>query len=406
MTVLDATDLRGQFPVLADESIAYLDSAATAQTALPVIDAMDAYYREYRASIHRGVYALATRATDAYEAARATVAALVNSTPAETIFTRNATEAINLVAYSWGGANLRSGDLVVVTEMEHHSNVVSWQLACQRAGAELAYVRITDDGRLDLDHLDELLERKPKLVGVVHASNVVGTINPVAEVVARAHRAGAVTMVDGSQAVPHLPVDVKALDADFYAWTGHKLYGPTGIGVLHGKRELLDAMPPFIGGGHMIAKVGEQTSTYAETPAKFEAGTGSIAEAIGLAAACDFFTGIGADAIREHDVAIGAYALEALAGVPGIKVHGPAGMDDRVALASFEIEGVHPHDVAEIIGSRGVCVRAGHHCAQPLMRRLGSPASTRASFAIHSTPDEVDRLVDGLHRVREVFELD
>ncbi len=406
MSLLDATDLREQFPVIADGKIAYLDSAATAQTAVGVIDAMDAYYREYRASIHRGVYELATRATDAYEAARDTVAALVNSTPAETIFTRNATEAINLAAYSWGGANLTSGDLVVVTEMEHHSNIVSWQLACQRAGAELAYVRITDDGVLDLDHLDTLLARRPKLVGVVHASNVVGTINPVAEIVARAHRAGAVTMVDGSQAVPHLPVDVQALDADFYAWTGHKLYGPTGIGVLHGKRELLDAMPPFIGGGHMINKVGDQTSTYAETPAKFEAGTGSIAEAIGLAAACDFVTGIGLDAIREHDVAIGTYALEALARVPGIKVHGPAGMDDRVALASFEIEGVHPHDVAEIIGSRGVCVRAGHHCAQPLMRRLGSPASTRASFAIHSTPDEVDRLVDGLHRVREVFELD
>ena len=403
MTVAPAGALREQFPVVADGGIAYLDSAATAQTPLPVIDAMDAYYRDYRASIHRGVYDLATRATDAYEAARTTIARFVGSTEPETIFTRNATEAINLVAYSWGGANLRAGDLVVVTEMEHHSNIVSWQLAAQRAGAELAYVRVTDDGHLDLDHLDELLERGPKLVGVVHASNVLGTVNPIAEIVRRARRAGAVTMVDGSQAVPHLPVDVGALDADFYAWTGHKLYGPTGIGVLHGKRELLEAMPPFIGGGHMIAKVGEQASTYAELPAKFEAGTGSIAEAIGLAAACDFVSGVGVDAMHAHDRELSALLLEKLRSVPGVTVHGPTDPDERVALASFALDGVHPHDVAEILGSRGVCVRAGHHCAQPLMRRLGVPASSRASCALHTQPEELDRLVDALNRVREIF---
>src|SRR4051794_153723 len=399
-------DLRAEFPVIAGGELAYLDSAATSQTPLTVIDAMDAYYREYRASIHRGVYDLASRATDAYEAARVKAAALVGSSPAETIFTRNATEAINLVAYSWGGANLRQGDLIVLTEMEHHSNIVPWQLAAQRAGATIAYVGVDDEGLLRLDELDGLLERGPKLVGVVHASNVVGTVNPVAEVVQRAHRAGAVVMVDGSQAVPHLPVDVSALDADFYAWTAHKMYGPTGIGVLHGRRELLEAMPPFISGGHMIAKVGEQSSTYAEVPAKFEAGTGPVAEAIGLAAACDFLGGIGLDAVAAHDRELSAYALERLPEVPGLDVHGPRDPADRVALASFTLEGVHPHDVAEILGSQGVCVRAGHHCAQPLMRRLGITASSRASFAIHSTREEVDRLVDGLHHVRRVFRLD
>ena len=396
----------GEFPVVSSTGLAYLDSAATSQTPLVVIEAMDAYYREYRASIHRGVYDLATRATDAYEAARVKVAALVNSSPGELIFTRNATEAINLVAYSWGGANLREGDLVVVTEMEHHSNIVPWQLAAQRAGATLAYVGVDDEGLLELDELDALLERGPKLVGVVHASNVLGTINPVAEITRRAHDAGAVVMIDGSQAVPHLPVDVREIDADFYAWTGHKMYGPTGIGLLHGRRSLLEEMPPFIGGGHMIARVSEQTSSYAEPPAKFEAGTGAVAEAIGLAAACDFLTGIGMDAVWEHDQQLAAYVLERLPEVPGVTVHGPRDPAARVALASFAVEGVHPHDVAEILGSQGVCVRAGHHCAQPLMRRLGVPASSRASFAIHSTREEVDRLVDALGRVREVFQLD
>ncbi|MEA2169269.1 MAG: cysteine desulfurase / selenocysteine lyase [Solirubrobacteraceae bacterium] len=403
MSVAHGVDIRSLFPTIADGKIAYLDSAATAQTPDPVIAAMTEYYTSYRASIHRGVYDLATRATDAYEAARDTIAAFTGSTAKETIFTRNATEAINLVAYAWGGANLKRGDLVVVTEMEHHSNIVSWQLACQRAGAELAYVRVTDSGHLDSDHLDELLARGPKAVGVVHASNVLGTINPVAEIVRRARAAGAITLIDGSQAVPHLPVDVAAIDADFYAWTGHKLYGPTGIGVLHGKAEVLDAMPPFIGGGHMIAKVSEQTSTYAESPAKFEAGTGAIAEAIGLAAACDFVTMVGIDLLHEHDLEMSALLLEKLHAVEGVTVHGPVDPAERVALASFEVAGVHPHDVAEILGSRGVCVRAGHHCAQPLMRRLGSPASSRASTALHTTPDELDRLVAGIGDVQRIF---
>jgi cysteine desulfurase/selenocysteine lyase len=387
------------FPTIAG-GLAYLDSAATSQTPEPVLEAMEAYYREYRASVHRGVYDIAARATEQFEGARVKAAALTGSTPAETIFTRNATEAINLVAYSWGALALREGDLIVVTELEHHSNLVPWQLAAQRAGATLAYVGIDDEGRLLDAELDALLERAPKLVAVTHASNVTGTVNDIADITGRAHAAGARVMVDGSQAVPHMPVDVGA--ADFYAWTGHKAYGPTGIGVLHGKAELLEAMPPFLGGGHMITKVSEQTSTYMEAPAKFEAGTSNIAEAIGLGAACDFLTGIGLDAIAEHDRDITAYALDRLADVPGLAVHGPR---ERIGLVSFALDGVHPHDVAEILGSQGVCVRAGHHCAQPLMRRLGVPASSRASFAIHSTREDVDRLVDGLHRVREVFRL-
>ena len=392
-----------QFPVL-QGGLAYLDSAATSQTPLPVIEAMDEYYREYRASIHRGVYPLAARATEAFEDARVAAARLVNSSPGETIFTHNATEGMNLVAYSWGTQNVGEGDVIVLTEMEHHSNIVPWQLLAERVGARIEYVRITDEGLLDLDSLDAALALEPRVVGVVHVSNVLGVVNPVAEIVRRAHAAGAVVMVDGTQAVPHLPVDLAEIDADFYAWTAHKAYGPTGIGLLHGRRSLLEAMPPFIGGGHMISRVGEQSSTWAEVPAKFEAGTGPVAEAVGLGAAVAFLEEIGMDTVWAHDQEMASLVLDALADVPGVKVHGPAA-EHRVALASFEVEGVHPHDVAEILGSVGVCVRAGHHCTQPLMRRLGVPASSRASFAIHSTREDVDRLVEGLARVREVFRL-
>jgi cysteine desulfurase/selenocysteine lyase len=388
-----------EFPVLAREGLVYLDTAATAQTVRPAIEAMDRYYETYRASIHRGVYPLAAEATDAYETARERVAAFMGSTAGETVFTRNATEAINLVAYAWGRANVGPDDLVVVTQMEHHSNLVPWQLV----GGRLAYVPVTDDGLLDLDALDELLAQGPKLVAVGHVSNVLGTINPVAEIAARAHAAGAVVLVDGAQAAPSLPVDVSALDVDFYAWTGHKAYGPTGIGVLHGRRELLEAMPPFLGGGHMIARVGDFESTWADPPAKFEAGTMPVAEAIGLGAAVDWLAGIGMDAVREHGRDVTAYALERLSEVPGLDIHGTRDLDQRGALVSFALDGVHPHDVAEILGREGVCVRAGHHCAQPLMRRLGISASTRASFAVHATHEDVDRLLDGLHKVREVF---
>jgi cysteine desulfurase / selenocysteine lyase len=390
LTVPPATE----FPVLAREGLVYLDSAATSQTPRAVIEAMDRYYTEYRASIHRGVYPLAAEATEAYEGARERVAAFVGSSAGETVFTRNGTEAINLVART----NVAPGDRVVVTQMEHHSNIVPWQIV----GAELDWVPIDDDGLLDLDALDAALARGPKIVAVAHVSNVLGTVNPIAEITRRAHAAGALVVVDGMQAVPHMPVDLAALDADFYAWTGHKAYGPTGIGVLHGRRSLLETMPPFLGGGHMIARVDEQGSTWAEPPAKFEAGTMMVAEAIGLGAAVDFLSGIGMDAVWEHSRDVVGYAVERLREVPGLTLYGPD-VEHRGSVCAFSFDGVHPHDVAEILGREGVCVRAGHHCAQPLMRRLGVSASSRASFAVHSTREEVDRLVAGLETVREVF---
>ncbi len=400
-----------EFPVLRNRSfgghrLVYLDSSATSQTPQSVIDAMTRYYTESRASIHRGVYPLAVEATDLYEGARRRIADWLGSTPQETIFTANATAAINLVAYTWGRQNVNRGDLVVLTEMEHHSNIVPWQLLCQDREAELAYVPVLDDGQLDLGALDALLERGPKLVGVVHVSNVVGTINSVGEISRRAHDAGALVLVDGSQAVPQIPVDLRAVDADFYAWTGHKTYGPTGIGVLHGRRELFEEMPPFIGGGHMIRTVAAAESTWTDLPWKFEAGTSQIAEAIGLGAAVDWIRAIGIDRIRAHEEALVAETLERLgAEVPGLVAHGPPDASDRGALVSFSLEGAHPHDVAEILGRRGICVRAGHHCAQPLMRRLGVAATTRASFAVHNSVADVDALVDGLTEVRRVLQL-
>jgi cysteine desulfurase / selenocysteine lyase len=387
-----------EFPVLAREGLVYLDSAATSQTPRAVIEAMDRYYNEYRASIHRGVYPLAAEATDAYETAREKVAAFAGSTIGETIFTRNATEALNLVAYAWGRANVGPDDTVVVTRMEHHSNIVPWQLI----GCRLEWVDIDDDGLLDLDALDAALARGPKAVAVAHVSNVLGTVNPIADIARRAHDAGAIVVVDGAQAAPHLPLDVAALDADFYAWTGHKAYGPTGIGVLHGRRTLLEEMPPFLGGGHMIARVTEEGSTWADPPQKFEAGTMMVAEAIGLGAAVDFLSGIGMDAVWEHSRDVVGYALDRVREVPGLTLYGPE-LEHRGSVAAFSLDGIHPHDVAEILGREGVCVRAGHACAQPLMRRLGVSATTRASFAVHSTRDDVDRLIDGLGTVREVF---
>ncbi|MEO8966550.1 MAG: SufS family cysteine desulfurase [Solirubrobacteraceae bacterium] len=402
-------DVAADFPVLRREfdghSVCYLDSAATSQTPQPVIDAMTAYYTDHRASVHRGVYPLAVEATDLYEGARVRIAAWLGSTIEETIFTPNATAAINLVAYTWGRRNVGAGDLVLLTETEHHSNIVPWQLLCSEVGAELAYVPMLDDGTLDLDAYARLLKRGPKLVGVVHVSNVLGTINPVAEMAAAAHAAGAVILVDGSQAVPQLPVDLAAIDADFYAWTGHKLYGPTGIGVLHGRRELLEAMPPFIGGGHMIKTVGATESTWTDLPHKFEAGTSQIAEAIGLGAAVDWVQAIGIEEIRAHELALSQELLTRLGEVPGLTVHGPADAASRGALASFVIDGVHPHDVGEILGREAVCVRTGHHCTQPLMRRLGAQATTRASLAVFNSSADIDRLIAGLGTVARVMQL-
>jgi len=306
---------------------------------------------------------------------------------------------VNLVAYAWARANVRPDDLVVVTQMEHHSNLVPWQML----GCRLEYVPVTDDGLLDLDVLDSLLAQGPKLVAVAHVSNVLGTINPVADIVARAHAVGARVLIDGAQAVPSLPVDVAEIGADFYAWTGHKAYGPTGIGVLHGQWDTLSEMPPFLGGGHMIARVGDLESTWAEPPAKFEAGTMPVAEAIGLGAAVDWLREMGMENVREHGRDVTSYAIERLSDKPGVTIHGTFDTDARGSLVSFVVEGVHPHDVAEILGREGVCVRAGHHCAQPLMRRLGSPASTRASIAVHNTREDIDRLIDGLDTVQQVF---
>jgi cysteine desulfurase / selenocysteine lyase len=404
--------LRGvasEFPVLrrtfGGKSLVYLDSAATSQTPQPVIDSMTRYYTESRASIHRGVYPLAVEATDLYEGARRRIAQWLGSTPEETIFTANATAAINMVAYTWGRHHVRRGDLVVLTEMEHHSNIVPWQLLCQDREATLEYVPVLDDGQLDLDALDALLEREPRLVGLVHVSNVLGTVNPVAEVAKRAHAAGAVVIVDGTQAVPQIPVWLPDLDADFYAWTGHKTYGPTGIGVLHGRRELLEEMPPFIGGGHMIRTVAANESTWTDLPWKFEAGTSQIAEAIGLGAAVDWIQAIGMDQIRAHEEGLVAETLARLADVPGVSIHGPANAAERGALVSFSLEGAHPHDVGEILGREGVCIRAGHHCAQPLMRRLGVHATNRASFAVHNSPKDVERLLEALELVRRTLRL-
>jgi cysteine desulfurase/selenocysteine lyase len=394
-TALDFPILREQF---AEGPLVYLDSAATSQKPEPVLAAMDQAYRTRHASVHRGVYPLAQRSTEDFEGARARIAEWIGATPEETVFTPNATGAINLVARTY----VQPGDRVLITEMEHHSNIVSWQLA----GAEIAHVPVDERGLLDLDAYRELLERhRPKLVGVVHVSNVLGTCNPIAEIARLAHDAGAVVLVDGAQAVPHRRVDMRALGADFYAFTGHKMYGPTGIGVLYGRGELLDAMPPLIGGGHMISRVDWHESRWNDLPWKFEAGTSAIVEAIGLGAAVDWLAGVGIEAIHEHEADLTTYALERLAEVPGLTIYGP-GAEDRGALVSFAVDGAHPHDVAEILGRENICVRAGHHCAQPLMRKLGVSATTRASFAVHNTRTDVDRLVDGLGRVCEVLRLD
>ena len=405
----DLSAIEAQFPVLRrrvdGHPLTYLDSAATSQTPQPVINALNDYYTHSRASVHRGVYPLAVEATELYEGARERIARWLGSTTEETIFTANVTAGINLVAYTWGRHNVHRGDLVVLTEMEHHSNIVPWQLLCQDREAELAYVPLQEDGRLDFEALDRLLERAPKLVGVAHVSNVLGTINPVAEIVERAHAAGAVVLVDGAQAVPQMPVDLRAIGADFYGWTGHKAYGPTGIGVLHGRRELLEEMPPFIGGGHMIRTVAANESTWTDLPHKFEAGTSQIAEAIGLGAAVDWIEAISIERIRGHEEALLAEALARVGEVPGLTVHGPLDPADRGALISFSLEGAHPHDIGEILGRDGVCVRAGHHCAQPLMRRLGVHATTRASFAVHNSLDDVARLVEGLANVARVLRL-
>jgi cysteine desulfurase/selenocysteine lyase len=404
MGLYAGTALQHEFPTLDREGLVYLDSAATSQTPRSVIDAMTSYYETARASVHRGVYPLAVEATERFEAGREKAATWLKWDPECTVLTRNATEAINLVAYSWGRANIVPGDRIVLTEMEHHSNLVPWQVLAEEKGATLEWVPIDDEGILDLTVLDGYLQGGDvRLVAVGHISNVMGTINPVADIVARAHDKGAIVVVDGTQAVPQIPVDLSEIDADFYAWTAHKAYGPTGIGVLHGRRELLEAMPPWLTGGHMVSRVTKERTTWGELPHKFEAGTSAIAEGVGLGAAIDFIRAIGIDDIRAHERELVGYALERLAEVPGITIHGPRDADHRGAVISFALDHAHPHDVAEILGREGVCVRAGHHCAQVLMARLGVGATSRASFAIHNTREDVDALVDGLASVEKVF---
>ncbi len=385
--------------------LSYLDNGATVQKPAAVIDAVDEYYREHNSNVHRGAHTLSAEATGLYEGARSKVAGLLGAGTREIIFTRNVTAAINLAAQGWGADNLGPGDRIVLTEMEHHSNIVPWHLIAKRTGAVLDWVGIDEDGRLDREALSAAIARGPKVVTVTHVSNVLGTVLPVAEIVAEAKAAGALTLIDGAQAVPRMPVNVREIGADFYCFTGHKLYGPTGIGVLHGRREILDAMEPFEGGGSMINKVGKEEITWAETPAKFEPGTPPIAQAAGLGAAVEWVEGVGLEAIGAHERDLTAYALPRLAEVPGLKIYGPADTTDREGLISFEVEGIHPHDISEILDRHGVAVRAGHHCAQPLMKRLGVTATTRASFAVYNTTGEVDRLVEGLHDARRIFGL-
>jgi cysteine desulfurases, SufS subfamily len=402
-------EIRAEFPILAREvhgqPVAYLDNGATAQKPLAVLEALDRFNRESNANVHRGVHTLSEEATNLYEGARQRIARHMGAEDREVIFTRNVTGAINLVASSWGRANVREGDRIVLTEMEHHSNVVPWYLLARQVGAELDWVPVTDEGRLDVEALGAALERGPKIVAVAHVSNVLGTINPIAEISRMAHEAGALVLVDGAQAAPKMSLDMAALDADFYVFTGHKLYGPTGVGVLWGRQELLDAMGPYEGGGSMIHKVTMQEITWATVPARFEAGTPPIDEAVGLAAAIDWVDELGLEAIHAHEADLTAYALERLADVPGLRVFGPPAGDDRTGIVSFELEGVHAHDVSEILDRHAVAVRAGHHCAQVLMERLGVAATTRASFAVYNTREEIDRLVEALIDTRRVFQL-
>jgi cysteine desulfurase / selenocysteine lyase len=405
---LDVQAIRTHFPVLAREvrpgvPLAYLDSTATSQKPQVVLDAMDRYYRMSNANVHRGIHTLAEEATALYEGARERVRAFINARSVkEIIFTRNTTEAINLVALSWGRANLHAGDIIIYTEMEHHSNLVPWQMLAQEKGAQIRVIPVTDSGELDLSQLDTLLKDEPKLVCLAHMSNVLGTINPVTDIAARAHAVGAVVLVDAAQSVPHLPVNVQTLGADFIAFSAHKMCGPTGIGVLWGRQALLDEMHPVMGGGDMIRRVYLRDYKVNELPYKFEAGTPAIAEAVGLGAAVDYLTSLDMRAVHAHEREIITYAMERLEEVPGITVLGPPS-DRRGGVAAFSVEDVHPHDVAQLLDRDGVAVRAGHHCAMPLHDRFGLPASSRASFYLYNVPEEVDRLIDGLYKVKKMF---
>ncbi len=405
---LDVEKVRADFPILDREitpgtKLVYLDSAATSQKPNKVIEAMDRYYKNSNANIHRGVHTLAEEATAEYEDARARIARFIGASSAnELVYTRNTTESINLVAQTWGKTNLKAGDLVILSEMEHHSNLVPWQMLAAEKQIRLEFIPVTDEGLLDLDEYAKLLKQAPKLVAFTHVSNVLGTINPVKEIVTSAHQAGALVLVDGAQSVPHLPVLVKDLDVDFYAFSAHKMVGPTGIGALWARASLLNAMPPFLGGGDMIKRVYLRSFTANEIPHKFEAGTPAIAEAIGFGAAVDYLSALGMPAVVEHEKEITAYTLDRLSEVSGLRVIGPDAAK-RGGVVAFEIDGIHPHDVAQILDSVGVAVRAGHHCAMPLHDRYKLPATTRASFYVYTTKQEIDTFIDGIEKVKKVF---
>ncbi|WP_304523727.1 cysteine desulfurase [Actinocorallia sp. API 0066] len=413
-----AEEIRKDFPILGrtvrnGNPLVYLDSGATSQKPRRVLDAERAFYEKHNAAVHRGAHLLAEEATDAFEAARATIGAFVGAPAGEIVFTKNATEAINLVAYSLSNAAtfgpeaarfaVGPGDEIVVTEMEHHANLVPWQELCRRTGATLRWFGLTDDGRLDLSNLDELVGPRTKLVALTQQSNVLGTVNPVPLIAERAHAFGAFVLVDGAQSVPHLPVDVTALGADFLVFSGHKMLGPLGIGVLWGRRELLESMPPFITGGSMIEVVQLEQSTYAAPPQRFEAGVPVTAQAVGLAAACDYLTDLGMDRVAEHEHELAVYALETVGSIPGVRIIGPTDTAARGATVSFVVDGIHPHDVGQVLDDEGVAVRVGHHCAWPLCRRYGIPATTRASFYVYNTLSEIDALAEGVRRAQKFF---
>ena len=406
--MLDVMRIRQDFPILGQEvnghPLVYLDNAATTQKPRQVIDALVRYYETSNANIHRGIHTLAVRATEQYEATRDAVATHIGATnPGDIVFTRNTTESINLIARAWGDEHVGEGDEIVLSLMEHHSNIVPWQLLANRKGASLRYVGVTDDGELDLDHARALIGPRTKIVSLTHMSNVLGTINPIAEIAEMARPYGAALLVDGAQSAPHLPIDVTALGCDFFAFSAHKMLGPTGVGVLWARPGLLEAMPPFLGGGDMISVVRPDASTWADVPHKFEAGTPNIADVIAFGAALDYLHAIGMKNVRQHEKDITAYAIEALTAVEGVRVHGPLDVEKRGGAVSFTVDGIHPHDISTIVDQYGVAIRAGHHCAQLLMRRLQVPATNRASFYIYNHPGEVDALVDALDHAFRIF---
>ncbi len=401
--------VRRDFPVLSQSvngrPLVYLDNAATSQTPRQVIDALVRYYETDNANVHRGIHALSMRASDQYERSRAHLASFIGERKAErVVFTRNATEAINLVAHAWGDRHVGTGDEILLTEMEHHSNIVPWQLLAQRKGARLVYAHIGSNGELDLDEIREFIGPRTKLVAITHASNVLGTINPVAEIAGMARRVGAPVLLDAAQSAPHMAVDIEALGCDFLALSAHKMLGPTGVGVLWAREERFAEMDPFLGGGGMIDRVDEQMSTWAPVPDRYEAGTPSIADAIAFEPAIEYLEQLGMDNVRQHEIELNALAIDRLRSVPGVTIHGPQSPEARAGVVSFALAGVHPHDIATILDTEGVAVRAGHHCAQLVMRRLGVPATTRASFYVYNTADEIEALVEGLGKVRRVFE--